>query len=355
MPIMEGWEPFSSLASSCWSGRSPCSTASILGPWTHTAADGAGSSPGVVTAAFARRSPAAVVLALATVYLVWGSTYLAIRVTDRTMPPLLMSSVRFLIAGAALYVFASRGRARPTLPEWGASAIVGAALLLVGNGGVAWAETRLESGLAALIVAIIPLWVAVVDRLVFGRRLSPAAILGLVSGFGGVALLVRPGGGVDVVAALALIATTGAWAVGSLYARGAPLPKSPLLAASMQMLSASLFLGIAGLAFGEAGQVHGDAFALKPVVAWIYLVLFGSLVAFSAYAWLLKNVRISPVATYAFVNPVVAVALGAAFLGESITTTTLVAGASIVAAVVLIVTGRERAPRVAARPARASA
>src|SRR6266511_1940359 len=252
MPMMDPWELFSSLSSSSRSAPSPSCTAWT--PGRSSAARSAGSNPRV-TAAFARRSPAAVAAALATIYLVWGSTYLAIRVTDETMPPFLMSSARFLIAGAALYVFAARGRARPTLREWRAAAIVGAALLLVGNGGVAWAETRLESGLAALIVAIIPLWVAVVDRLVFGRRLSPAAILGLVSGFGGVALLVRPGGGVDVVAALALIATTGAWAVGSLYARGAPLPKSPLLAASMQMLSASLFLGIAGLAFGEAGQV----------------------------------------------------------------------------------------------------
>src|SRR6266536_1897961 len=153
-----------------------------------------------MTAAFARRSPAAVAAALATIYLVWGSTYLAIRVTDRTMPPLLMSSVRFLVAGAALYAFAIRGRARPTWREWRAAAIVGAALLLVGNGGVAWAETRLESGLAALIVAIIPLWVAVVDRLVFGRRLSPAAILWVAVGFAGVALLGRPGGGLDGVA-----------------------------------------------------------------------------------------------------------------------------------------------------------
>ncbi|MGZ8707097.1 MAG: EamA family transporter, partial [Gaiellaceae bacterium] len=161
-----------------------------------------------MTAAFARRSPAAVAFALATIYLVWGSTYLAIRVTDRTMPPLLMSSARFLIAGAALYAFASRGRARPTLREWRAAAVVGAALLLVGNGGVAWAETRLESGLAALIVAIIPLWFALMDRAFFGRRLSATAIAGLVVGFAGVALLVRPGGGGDVLAMLALVGTT---------------------------------------------------------------------------------------------------------------------------------------------------
>jgi drug/metabolite transporter (DMT)-like permease len=297
-----------------------------------------------VTAAFARRSPAAVVLALATVYLVWGSTYLAIRVTDRTMPPLLMSSVRFLIAGLALYAFASRGRARPTAREWRAAAIVGAALLLVGNGGVAWAETKLDSGFAALIVAIIPLYVALFDRLFFGRRLSTSAILGLVIGFAGVALLVRPGGGNNVGVALILVATTSAWAAGSLYARGAPLPSSPLLSAAMQMLAAAVFLGIAGLIGGEANDIHASSFQAKPLIAFTYLVLVGSLIAFSAYAWLLKNVRISVVATYAFVNPVVAVALGTVFLNEAIGWATVIAGGAIVLAVVLIVTAKQRYP-----------
>jgi drug/metabolite transporter (DMT)-like permease len=293
-----------------------------------------------VTAAFARRSPAAVVAALATVYLVWGSTYLAIRVTDRTLPPLLMSSARFLVAGAALYMFASRGRARPTAREWRAAAIAGAALLLVGNGGVAWAETRLDSGFAALIVALIPLYVALMDRLFFGRRLSPAAIAGLVIGFAGVALLVRPGGGGNFVAAIILVATTSAWSAGSLYARGAPLPSSPLQSAAMQMLAAGVLLGIAGLATGETNDVHASSFATKPLIAFAYLVLVGSLIAFSAYAWLLKNVRISLVATYAFVNPVVAVILGTVFLSERVGWSTIVAGAAIVTAVVLIVTAR---------------
>src|SRR5207244_8893366 len=136
-----------------------------------------------MTAAFARRSPAAVAIALATIYLVWGSTYLAIRVTDRTMPPLLMSSVRFLIAGAALYTFASRGRVRPTLREWRAAAIVGAALLVAGHGGVAWAETRLASSLAALPVAMVPAWVALMDRAVPRRRFSSSPAAGLLLGF----------------------------------------------------------------------------------------------------------------------------------------------------------------------------
>jgi len=311
-----------------------------------------------VTAAFARRSPAAVVAALATIYLVWGSTYLAIRVTDRTMPPLLMSSVRFLIAGTALYAFASRGRARPTLREWRAAAIVGAALLTIGNGGVAWVETRLESGLAALIVAVIPLWFAVMDRAFFGRRLSTPAIAGLVVGFGGVALLVHPGGGAHVLPMLALLVTTAAWAGGSLYARGAALPESPLLSASMQMLAASAFLAVAGVAKGETRAIHADTFSTKPVIAFVYLVLVGSLLAFSAYAWLLKNVRVSVVSTYAFVNPVIAVALGTVFLNETIGWSTIAAGAAIVVAVVLIVTARapkERRIAEASEPLKAAA
>jgi len=298
-----------------------------------------------MTGAFARRSPAAVVAALTTVYLVWGSTYLAIRVADRTIPPLLMSSVRFLIAGTALYVFASRGRARPTLRQWGAAAIVGAGLLLIGNGGVAWAETRIESGLAALVIAMIPLWVALMDRVFFGRRLSPAAVAGLVVGFGGVALLVRPGGGGDVLPMLLLVGAAAGWAAGSLYARDAALPKSPLLSASMQMLSAGVFLGIAGLSTGEASDVSVDSFSAKPVIAVVYLALIGSIVAFSAYAWLLKNVRISIVATYAFVNPVVAVVLGTIFLSEPLGWTRIIAGAAIVVAVVLIVTARAPAEK----------
>jgi drug/metabolite transporter (DMT)-like permease len=295
-----------------------------------------------MTSAFARRSPAAVVLALATIYVVWGSTYLAIRITDRTLPPLLMSSARFLVAGAALYGFAARGRARPTRREWGAAALTGAALLLFGNGGVAWAETRLDSGFAALIVAIVPLHVALLDRVLFGRRLSPAAISGLVIGFAGVALLVRPGAGGDVRVAAVLVGTTAAWAAGSLYARSAALPSSPLLSASMQMLAASGFLAAAGLATGEAADVHVSSFAPKALLAFAYLVVFGSLLAFSAYAWLLKNVRISVVATYAFVNPVVAVVLGTLFLGETVGWTTILAGAAIVLAVVLIVTATQR-------------
>src|SRR5439155_14606642 len=162
-----------------------------------------------MTGAFARRSPAAVAVALATVYVVWGSTYLAMRITDRSMPPLLMSSARFLIAGSVLYALTARGR-RPTLREWRAAAIVGALLLGIGNAGVAWAETRLNSGLAALIVAVMPLYVAFFDRAIFGRRLSMPAVAGLIVGFAGVGLLVRPGGISHAGVALILLGTTSA-------------------------------------------------------------------------------------------------------------------------------------------------
>ncbi len=297
-----------------------------------------------MTAAFARRSPAAVVAALATIYLVWGSTYLGIRITDRAMPPVLMSSARFQIAGAVLYALTAR-KLRPSLREWRAAALSGALLLGVGNTGVAVAEKRLNSGLAALIVAVIPLYVALFDRVFFGRRLAASAVVGLLVGFTGVALLVRPGGTPDLGAALLLLATTSAWAAGSLYARTAPLPSRPLVSASMQMLCAGVLLAVVGVASGEVGSVHRDAFAPGPLLAFTYLILFGSLLAFSAYAWLLKNVRISVVATYAFVNPVVAVALGALFLGEAITLPILVSGAAIVLAVVLIVSAKVPTPR----------
>jgi drug/metabolite transporter (DMT)-like permease len=302
-----------------------------------------------MTAAFARRSPAAVAVALATVYVVWGSTYLAMRITDRSLPPLLMSSARFLIAGSLLYAVTARGR-RPSWREWRAAAIVGALLLGIGNAGVAWAETRLPSGLAALIVAIIPLYVAVFDWAIFGRRLSTPAVIGLIVGFAGVALLVRPGGTAHAGVALALLGTTSAWAAGSLYARGAPLPKSPLVSASMQMLCAGVLLAVAGAVGGEINDVHRASFSAEPLLAVAYLVVFGSLAAFSAYAWLIKNVRISVVATYAFVNPVVAVVLGALFLGESITLPIVAAGAAIVVAVVLIVAAKPLVARPRFRP-----
>ena len=283
--------------------------------------------------------------ALGTVYVVWGSTYLAIMVGIRTMPPLLMSSARFLLAGAVLFLWAVHRGARPTPRGWMASAIVGAALLFVGNGGIAWAETRIDSGVAALVVAVVPIWIASLEWLVFRRRARRATILGLVLGLAGVALLVGPGGSVDTIGALVIVVGSLSWAAGSLYAQRAPLPEDHLLAAGMQMLSGGVLLGVAGGFAGEGSQLQVPSWA--SLAAFAYLLVVGSLITFTAYGWLLRKASATLVGTYAYVNPVVAVLLGGLVLGEQLTLGMALAGAAIVAAVVLIVSPRPaRAARV---------
>jgi drug/metabolite transporter (DMT)-like permease len=286
---------------------------------------------------------------LATLYVVWGSTYLGIMVAIETMPPFLMSSARFLIAGALLFAVSGSRPWRLGLRQWVAAGVAGAALLTVGNGGITWAEQRVDSGVAALLVATMPLWLALFDRIVCGRRLAPAGLAGLVVGLGGVALLVGPGGGgTDLVGGLACVASAAAWAAGSLYSRNAPLPPSPAVASGMEMFAGGALLAFAGLAAGESADVHLSDVSAASAGALAYLVIVGSIVAFSAFHWLLKNAPTSIVSTYAYVNPVVAVLLGAAFLGEPMTLRTLVAGVAIVASVALIVGGR--LPRLTPRP-----
>jgi drug/metabolite transporter (DMT)-like permease len=284
--------------------------------------------------------------ALGTVYLVWGSTYLGIMVGIRTMPPLLMSSARFLLAGAVLFLWGVRRGGRPDPRGWVAAAIVGTALLLVGNGGIAWAETRVDSGVAALVVAVVPIWIALLEWLVLRRRPRVATIAGLALGLTGVAVLVGPGGSVDAVGGITILVASLAWAGGSLYAQRAPLPTDYLLSAGMQMLAGGLLLAVAGAFAGEASQVQVPS--PESVVAFAYLAVVGSLIAFTAYGWLLRNASATLVGTYAYVNPVVAVALGALVLSEGLTLATLVAGVTIVAAVFLIVTTRPRGARVVA-------
>ena len=289
--------------------------------------------------------PLAVAGALAIVYVVWGSTYTGIAYGLETLPPLLLAGTRFLAAGAILYVFVRLSAAaatRPTRRHWAAAALTGTPLLVLGNGGVVWAQQRVPSGVAALLVATVPLWIAGLDRLVFGKRLDRRSLLGLGLGFVGIATLVDIGtGGVDAIGALVLVLAALGWASGTLLARGADLPPQPLLAASMQMLAGGTILTVAAVATGELGDlgaVSGQSFA-----GWAYLVVFGSIVAFSAYGWLLRVAPTGLVATYAFVNPVVAVLLGWLMLGESVGPRELVAGTIIVAAVALIVTGTARA------------
>ncbi|HLB62263.1 MAG TPA: EamA family transporter [Actinomycetota bacterium] len=288
--------------------------------------------------------------ALGTIYLVWGTTYLGIRVVNESLPPLLAAGVRFLVAGGLMFGFSivrgDRVGDRPTRAHWRTAVIVGGLLLVGGNGGVVWAEKTIPSGITALIIALIPLWMALIDRIVYGRRLRWTPILGLVTGFGGAALLVTQSAraDVDLVGMLFAVGASLCWATGSLYSRHAPLPRRPLVGTGMEMLAGGTFLVAVGIATGELGRAAPAAFTGRSVLALGYLVVFGSLLAFTSYVWLLRNARTSLVSTYAYVNPVVAVLLGAAILDESIGIRTLVAGTIIVGSVALIISAKEVSP-----------
>jgi drug/metabolite transporter (DMT)-like permease len=288
--------------------------------------------------------------ALAVVYVVWGSTYLAIDLAVETLPAFLMLAVRFFIAGAVLYLISSRGAERPRLVHWRSALAVGGALLLLGNGGVAYAVQHVDTGVVALIVGSVPLWMALLDRVVYGQRLAPVAVAGLVLGFGGIAFLARPSGDGSLAGVIVVLLGSLAWASGSLYARKAPAPSNPLQGASMQMLAGAALLAIVGLAKGEAGQVDFAAASTSSWLALAYLITLGSLVGFSAYIWLLKVAPTHLVGTYAYVNPVVAVLLGSLWLGEPITPAILIGGAAIVVAVALIVSARPVAQTRQRRP-----
>ena len=294
------------------------------------------------------------ILAFAAVYIVWGSTYLAIRVGVETIPPLLMAGVRFLIAGAILYGFARwRGEATPTRAQWRGSAIVGACLLLLGNGGVVYGEQTVPSGVAALLVAAVPVWMVVLDWLWHGSaRPTPRVVVGLVLGLLGIVLLVGPGafgraigGAVDPLGAAVLVTASVSWAVGSVWSRRLELPRNAILATGAEMLCGGTLLTLAGLARGEAAAVHPSAISLASAAALLYLILVGSLIGFTAYIWILAHATPARASTYAYVNPVVAVILGWAILGERLTLRMLLAAAVIVGGVILITTARARAAR----------
>jgi len=297
------------------------------------------------------------VAALVTVYVVWGSTYLAIVVAERTMPPLLMLSFRFAVAGALLLVWSlRRSAARPTRREWVGAAIVGALLLVVDTGMLALAEERVATGVAALLIASVPLFMAIIERVAFGTRIRGRAALGIATGLVGVGLLAGAGGTVDPLGAVALLVAALAWAGGSAYARVAPLPRSPVLAAAMQMLCAGVMLGVAGAGSGEVGRVHPADFSPASLGALAYLVVLGSLLAFTAYGWLLKHASTPVLSTYAYVNPAVAVFLGWAFAGEQLGSRELVSGFVVLTSVMLLLFAREprREPEPEPEPARAA-
>jgi drug/metabolite transporter (DMT)-like permease len=283
-----------------------------------------------------------VVVAFAAVYVVWGSTYLAIRFAIDTLPPFLMAGVRFLVAGAVLFGFARlRGAAWPSWAQWRSATLIGGMLLLGGNGGVVWAERTVPSGIAALLVASEPLWIVLLDWLPpRPARPSGRVLLGLGVGFAGVALLIAPweagAAAVDPVGAIVIVLAAASWAAGSLYSRRAELPRSPLLSTGTQMLAGGALLTLTGLGAGEAARFDPAAVSLGSVAALAYLIVFGSLVAFTAYVWLMRHVAAPKVATYAYVNPVIAVILGWLLAGEPIGARTLVAAAVILGAVALL-------------------
>lgn len=288
-----------------------------------------------------------VATALGTVYLIWGSTYLAIAVAIDSMPPLLMLAGRFVIAGSVLFVVAARGREgageRITLRQLGQGVVTGGMMLVGGTGLVVLSQATISSGLAALLGATVPLFLALFARGIFGERLTRRAWFGLLIGIGGIVLLVDPGGGQLVAIVLALLGSA-AWSAGSLRSRVANAPRRPMMAAALEMLGASPWFLLLGILRGELTQLDLVAVPPSAWVAFLYLVIAGSLVAHTAYSWLTRNASTQLVGTFAYVNPVVAVGLGWAVLGEAIGARTLVAGAVVLVSVVLLVTGRPGEP-----------
>jgi drug/metabolite transporter (DMT)-like permease len=292
---------------------------------------------------------ARLIAGFATVYVLWGSTYLAIRIGVETIPPFIMGAIRFLIAGSVLY-FLVRPRERPTLAQWKSAAVVGVLLLVFGNGAVMWAEQRVPSGIASLLAAVVPLWMVLLD---WGRRggTRPTAMVmaGVVLGLVGLVVLVNPlgssGAGVDRVGALVLLGGSFSWAVGSLYSKHAPHHPKPLVGPAMQMLAGGVGLAILSVLSGELTHFRPRTVSTDSMLAVLYLVIFGSLVGYSVYIWLLRVATASAVSTYAYVNPVVAVFLGWLVLAEPLSPRTLVAAAVIVGAVALITRGSGREGR----------
>lgn len=295
-----------------------------------------------------RRSGLLSWVALATVWVVWGSTYLGIRAAVATIPPLTMAGFRFLAAGALLFAIVgprhASGEQRPTWPHIRSAMVIGALLLVGGNGLLSVGEKHLASGMAALIVATVPIWMVVINATVTRTRITKATMIALALGTVGVAFLMGGPGGrpVDVGSAAVVLVASVFWASGSIYARRAPLPSHALVVTSLEMLAGGLLLLIAGTVTGELNGFDLRAISVRSLVGLLWLILLGSMVAFSAYVYANKTLPNDTVATYAYVNPVVAVALGALIDQEPISANLMVGGAIIVSSVVIIISGHRR-------------
>ena len=300
-------------------------------------------------------------IALLALYIVWGSTYLGIRFAVETIPPFLHAALRFLISGAILYIWRrAAGDPAPTAGNWKSTAIVGTALLLGGNGLVAWAEQTVPSGIAALMITTSPFWLVLFEALRSGgTKPTWQAILGLVVGFIGVFILVGPAeitgaeGGFNTFGIILLLLAPLFWSMGSIYAKGADMPKSTLLSTGMQMLTGAAALFLVSLIRGELNGFHLGLVSVRSWLALAYLITFGSLIGFVSYGWLLHNAPVSLMSTYAYVNPIVAVLLGSLLADEPLNGRILVAAAIIIGSVILINSARQVKTRVKTEPLQA--
>jgi drug/metabolite transporter (DMT)-like permease len=304
--------------------------------------------------------------ALLVVWLVWGSTYLAIRVADRSIPPFAMASARYLTAGAVLYPLAWLGsrrrqaaapvvpgpagsRASSRLAQWGGMAVVGTLLLAFGNGGVSYAEQTLPSGLAALLVASVPLWMALADWVINGQQIPLRGWIALVLGLAGIAVLARPSGNGAVLPVLVVLGASASWGIGSVLAGRLPAPGSPLVGSAMEMLTGGIVLTGLAAATGELTHIDPAHVSTQSLLGLLYLIGPGSLLALTCYVIALRRLPTAAVSTYAYVNPVVAVSLGALLLGERPTLATLLGGAVVVVSVAILLINRK--PAATADPA----
>ncbi|HXW91769.1 MAG TPA: EamA family transporter [Terriglobales bacterium] len=286
-------------------------------------------------------------LGFAAIYLIWGSTYLGIRYAIETIPPLLMMGTRQFLAGVVVFAWARvRGAPSPSRQQWGGAGIAAALLFLGGHGMLAWGEQKVPSGLAALLCATLPLWTVLLARLDGSEpRLAWKAWSGVFLGFGGVALLMGPGivgQRLDWTAAVGVLSSALFWALGTSYTRRAVLPSSKILSAAMQMMCGGLWLLMAGLLFGEGSRIEFHHLSARSVLSLGYLIVFGSIVAFTVYTWLVAASSPSMLATYAYVNPVIAVFLGWALAGEALNWRVALATLIIVAGVILVSTRGKR-------------
>ncbi|NCF68746.1 MAG: drug/metabolite exporter YedA [Chloroflexi bacterium] len=287
-----------------------------------------------------------IILAFAAIYIIWGTTYFGIRVAVETIPPFFMAGVRFLFSGMLIFIILRvRGVPVPKRFHWRSAVFIGALLLVGGNGLVTWSEQQVPSSTAALVVATVPLWIALFDWLIFkGKRPGKRVTIGLTLGLLGIGLLIGPGqilgtASFSLTALLILLLAPILWSLGSLYSRQADLPENTFMTTAMEMLAGGALLMVAGLVTGEAARLNVAEFSTRSLVAMAYLTIFGSILAFTAYVWLLKHVPATKVATYTYVNPVFAVFLGWLILSEAITAMTIVAAIIIILAVILITTG----------------